>query len=98
MLWAFIICCKKSKKKEKLNKEDFIFYFGHALKGKDPVVYNTPISRDIDDVKKEVFKKIDIKSLGPHQGKKIKQMKRLIEDRYIANFQRTHFGIAPLTR
>ena len=56
-----------------------------------------PVCRDIDDVKKEVFKKIDIKALGPNQGKKIKKVKKLIEDKYIENFQKTHFGIAPLT-
>lgn len=39
-------------KKEKLDPFDFIYYFGHALKGKDEVVYKTPVSRDIEDVKK----------------------------------------------
>lgn len=56
-----------------------------------------PISRDINDVKKEVFSKIDLKALGPNQGKKIKEMKKMIEQKYIDNFQNTHFGIAPLT-
>jgi len=42
-----------------------------------------PVCRDIDDVKKEVFKKIDIKALGPNQGKKIKKVKKLIENKYI---------------
>ena len=84
-------------KKEKLNKLDFIYYFGHALKGKSEQIYRTPISRNIDDVKKEVFKKIDINALGPNQGKKIKQVKKLIEDNIVDNFQKSHFGIAPLT-
>ena len=57
-----------------------------------------PISRDINDVKKEVFKKVDIKALGPNQGKKVKLLKKMVEDKYIENFQKTHFGIAPLTQ
>lgn len=81
----------------KFESKDFIFYFGHALKGKDKEVYSTPVSRDIQDVKKEVFKKIDLKSLGPNQGKKIKEMKKLIEGKYVQNFQQTHFGIRPIT-
>jgi hypothetical protein len=82
---------------QKLNTFDFIYYFGHALKGKDEVVYKTPVSRNIEDVKKEVYKKIDLKSLGASQGKKMKQIKKMIEERFIDNFKRTHFGIAPLT-
>jgi hypothetical protein len=73
-------------KKEKFNSFDFIYYFGHALKGKEPEIYKMPVSRDINDVKKEVFKKIDVKALGPNQGKKVKQLKKIIEDKYIQNF------------
>jgi len=32
---------------DKFDSKLFIYYFGHALKGKDPEIYNTPISRDI---------------------------------------------------
>jgi hypothetical protein len=85
----------QKSKKEKLNNQDFIFFFGHALKGKDPEIYNNPVSRNLEDVKKEVFKKIDIKALGPNQGKKIKEIKKIVEDRYVDIFQRTHFGIVP---
>lgn len=81
----------------KLDDFEFIYYFGHALKGKDPKIYKTPISRDINDVKKEVFNKIDLKALGANQGKKIKQLKKMVEQKYIDNFQKTHFGITPLT-
>ena len=84
-------------KQEKFNRTDFIYYFGHALKGKGEEIYNMPISRNIDDVKKEVFKKMDLKALGAHQGRKIKIVKKMIEEKYINNFQKTHFGIAPLT-
>jgi hypothetical protein len=87
----------QKSKHHKLDNFEFIYYFGHALKGKDPIVYKTPVSRNIDDVKGEVFKKIDIKALGPNQGKKIKQMKKMIEEKYVDNFQKTHFGISPLT-
>ena len=69
-------------KKKKFNTYNFLYYFGHALKGKDQEAYNTPVSRDINDVKKEVFKKIDIKSLGANQGKKIKTLKKIIEEKY----------------
>ncbi len=84
--------------KEKLEPEKFIYYFGHALKGKNPDVYRTPVSFVLDDVKREVFKQIDMKALGPNQGRQIKQLKKIIEDRYVDTFQRTHFGIAPLTK
>ena len=40
---------------------------------------------------------MDVKDLGANQGKKIKILKKMIEDRYIENFQKTHFGIAPMT-
>lgn len=55
------------------------------------------MSRNIEDVKKEVFKKIDIKALGPNQGKKVKELKKIIEDKYVDIFQKSHFGIEPLT-
>ncbi len=87
----------QKSKKEKFDPKDFIFYFGHALKGKDEAVYLAPISRNLDDVKKEVYKKIDVKQLGANQRKKVKQMKKLIENQYINVFQKTHFGIVPLT-
>lgn len=87
----------QKSKQEKFEPFDFIYYFGHALKGKEPEVYQTPVSRNLDDVKKEVFKKIDIKSLGASQGKKVKKVKKLIEDKLIDIFQKTHFGIAPMT-
>ena len=48
-------------------------------------------------MKKQVFKKIDTKALGPNQGKKMKELKKLIEEKYVDNFQKSHFGIAPLT-
>lgn len=59
-------------KKEKFDSFEFIYYFGHALKGKDEELYSTPVSREIKNVKEEVYKKIDFKALGPNQGKKIK--------------------------
>lgn len=65
-------------KKEKLSNDQFIYYFGHVLKGKSEEIYRKPVSFNMDDVKKEVFKKIDIKSLGPNQGKKIKELKKII--------------------
>jgi len=55
------------------------------------------VDRDINEVKKEVFKKIDTKSLGPNQGKQLKELKKIIEDRYIDIFQKTHFDIVPIT-
>ena len=39
---------------------------------------------------------MDTKSFGANQGKKIKAMKQMVRDKYIQNFQRTHFGIAPM--
>jgi hypothetical protein len=56
-----------------------------------------PVSFEIDNVKKEVFQKIDLKSLGPNQGKKVKEFKKVIEDQYVNLFQRTHFGITPIS-
>jgi hypothetical protein len=85
-------------KKEKLDPNHFVYYFGHALKGKSEEVYRTPVSFDLDDVKREVFKQIDLKSLGPNQGKQLKVLKKTLEDRYVDVFQRTHFGIAPLLK
>lgn len=84
-------------RQEKFDTSFFAYYFGHALKGKDEKFYNLPVNRDIEDVKTEVFKKIDIKSLGANQGTKIKRMKKIIQEKYLQNFQKTHFGIAPLT-
>ena len=57
----------------------------------------TPVSRNIEDVKKEVFKKIDITALGANKGKKLKHMKHIIQEKYIENFKNTHFGILPFT-
>lgn len=88
----------RAAKKEAFDPEKFIYYFGHALKGKDEEIYRTPVSFDIDNVKQEVMKKIDLKSLGPNQGKKVKQLKKIIEEKYINLFQRTHFHIRPITR
>ena len=84
-------------RQEKFVSSDFAYFFGHALKGKDEDIYNIPVSRDIEDVKKEVFKKVDIKALGANQGKKIKMMKNIIQEKYLQHFQKTHFGIAPMT-
>lgn len=61
-------------------------------------MYRTAVSFSMEEVKREVFKQIDIKALGPNQGRQIKQLKKLIEDRYTDIFQRTHFGITPLTK
>jgi hypothetical protein len=36
--------------------------------------------------------------LGPNQGKQLKTLKKIIEDRYVDTFQRTHFGIVPITQ
>jgi hypothetical protein len=56
------------------------------------------VSRDINEAKKEVLKKIDFKALGPNQGKQVKEAKRLIEGRYSKLFEKTHFGIAPMRK
>jgi hypothetical protein len=56
------------------------------------------VSYDINDAKREVLKKIDFKSLGPNQGKQVKEAKKLIEGRYSKIFEKTHFGIAPMTK
>jgi hypothetical protein len=56
------------------------------------------VSYDISEAKKEVLKKIDFKSLGPNQGKQVKEAKKLIEARYSKIFEKTHFGIAPMTK
>ena len=69
-------------RQEKFNRTDFLYYFGHALKGKDEEIYKMPVSRDMEDVKKEVFKKMDVKELGANQGKKIKILKKMVMDRY----------------
>jgi hypothetical protein len=79
-------------------EELFAFYFGHALKGKSPKVYEEKVSYDIEVAKKEVIKKIDFKSLGPNQGRQVKEAKKLIEERYSKIFEKTHFGIAPMTK
>ena len=61
-------------------------------------VYSLKVSYDISEAKKEVLKKIDFKSLGPNQGKQVKEAKKLIEARYSKIFEKTHFGIAPMTK
>ena len=83
--------------KKKLHREDLIYYFGHALRGKGEEVYNSPVEKSINFVKREVFKQINLKDLGPHHGKKVKILKKLATDRYLDIFDRAHFGIVPIS-
>lgn len=83
---------------KRLEKNETLFYFGHYLLGKDSENYNKPVTKDYELVKKICAGQANPKDLATGDGKKVKKVRRIIEEKYIEHFRDTHFGILPLTK
>ena len=75
-----------------------LFYFAHYLQGKNAKNYNAPVVKTMEFVKEICANQVDPKNLTTGEGKRMKKLRRAIEEKYIEHFRQNHFGILPLTK
>ena len=68
------------------------------MKGKTEENYHHPVERDIENLKKEILKKVDVKDMMAGKGKKMKILRKTLENQLLETFKEAHFGILPLTK
>lgn len=83
-----------------LEKDQMLFYFGHYLQGKNEknYGYESPVAMDRKTVEKLCSAQINPKDLTVGEGKKVKKMRKIIENRYLEHYRDTHFGIIPISK